>query len=77
MTYYTLIAFITIIFLAREITTYKTIKSKDDLIDRMSNKLMAKDFKEYHEATTPTPVYAPVSGDDEELYNREIESVKV
>lgn len=77
MIVYSLIVFVTIIFIAREITTYKTIKSKDELIDRVTNKLMAKDFKEYHETVTPLPVYAPVSGDDEELYNREIESMKV
>ncbi len=74
---YLLITLVAIICIGREIATYKTIKSKDDLIDRMTNKLMAKDFKEYHETTQPLVTYAPVMNDDMQLYMKEIEDNKV
>jgi hypothetical protein len=74
---YAILTLIAIIFIAREITTYKQAKQMQSTIDKLTDKLMAKDFKEYHETITPLPVYAPVSVDDKELYNREIESMKV
>lgn len=65
-----------ILFVAREINSHIHDTRRDQLIDTLTSKLMAKDFTEYQEAITPLPTYEPVMKDDEDLYLQELEEAK-
>ena len=62
-----------IVYLTREITHYIHDTRRDQLISELTDKIKAKDFTEYVEATKPTPLFEPVSKSDEELWLQEIE----
>lgn len=67
---------LTIIFITREYLNHKQSLKHDELIDTLTNKLMARDFTEYQEATQPPRVFEPVSKDDDDMYYQEIEDNK-
>lgn len=66
-----------LILLVREYSHYLQDTRRDELIDRLTDKIKARDFTEYKEMTTPIPTYAPVSNDDDDLYDKEIEDNKM
>jgi hypothetical protein len=61
----------------REYAHFEQTKQFHATIDKLSDKLIAKDFTEYKEMTTEPRVFDPVSNDDEDLYEREIEDNKM
>lgn len=65
-----------IIFMVREYSHHIHDKRRDKLISELTSKVMAESFTEYVEKTTPTPVFDPVSNDDNKLYWQEIEEAK-
>lgn len=62
-----------LVFIIREYTHYLHDSRKDKLISELTDKIKAKDFTEYKEQTTPTPLFEPVSKSDEDLWIEEIE----
>lgn len=66
-----------IVFIIREYTHYIHDTRRDKLISELTSKVMAESFTEYVEKTAPTPVFEPVSNDDNKLYWQEIEDNKV
>lgn len=70
---YAILTLIGIIFIAREISTHRQIKQMQQTIDKLSDKVMSKDLREYKDLTEPTPSYQPVSLTEAEEWAREIE----
>lgn len=52
-------------------------KQMQQTIDKLTDKVMSKDLKEYKDLTEPAPVYKPVIRTDEEEWALEIEEMKV
>lgn len=53
------------------------VRQMQQTIDKLTDKLMSKDLKEYKDLTDPAPLYKPVVLTDEEEWAREIEEMKV
>jgi hypothetical protein len=65
-----------ILCLAREFTHHIHDTRRDKLISELTDKIKAKDFTEYVEATKPLPLFEPVSKSDEDMYWEEIQENK-
>jgi hypothetical protein len=65
-----------IIFIFRECTHHLQDMRRDKLISELTDKIKAGTFTEYKEQTTPPQKFEPVSNDDQDLYEKEIEEMK-
>ncbi|PZD95224.1 hypothetical protein DNH61_11735 [Paenibacillus sambharensis] len=74
-----IVAGLTAIFVVREYIHYKSDERKDALISELTDKLKASSFTEYREAKQEpqTVLYEPVSNDDRDLYERELQANKM
>lgn len=65
-----------VVFAIREMTHYMHDTRRDKLISELTDKIKAKDFKEYTDNTQPAQRFEPVNNTDSELYWKEIEEMK-